>query len=192
MLTLARVAAVPGLVAAWFWNAPQARVVCTTTFVLAALTDWLDGYLARTMNLSTPFGAFLDPVADKLMVAVVLVLLSTEPVSAGCFAGNTALIPCLSSAIICREIMMSGVRELAIAAGTAARQAVAVNAWGKWKTATQMVGMVLLLSSRHIQSAGMSLAEHAGTSGCVLLCVATFLALYSLARYMQQIWAFVF
>jgi len=131
ILTLLRVAAIPALIAVWFWSSPQAPAVCTSLFVAASLTDWLDGYLARKMNCASAFGAFLDPVADKLMVAAVLVLLSTQPIAAGPMAGNAWLLPVLTLVIIGREITMSALREWAATLGPSARAAVAVNAWGK-------------------------------------------------------------
>eukprot|EP00878_Enallax_costatus_P035862 GHUV01040103.1.p1 GENE.GHUV01040103.1~~GHUV01040103.1.p1 ORF type:complete len:221 (+),score=63.82 GHUV01040103.1:233-895(+) len=93
VLTLARVAAIPALIAAWFWSDPAASSWVTGLFVAASVTDWLDGYLARKLNAHSSFGAFLDPVADKLMVATVLVLLSTQPLAAGPLAGNAWVMP---------------------------------------------------------------------------------------------------
>ena len=74
-LTLFRVALLPVMVLVFYWQFPGHNITAAVVFLLAALTDWLDGYLARRMNLTSAFGAFLDPVADKLMVAVTLFLL---------------------------------------------------------------------------------------------------------------------
>lgn len=189
MLTLARVAAIPLLVAGWYWPSPWSGMLCTSIFILAALTDWLDGYLARKMNLFSSFGAFLDPVADKLMVAAVLVLLCTQPLPAGPLAGNTWFIPIMTLAIIGREITMSALREWAATLGPEARKALAVNAWGKWKTACQMSSLTLLLTMRG--SAAGPLTDLAGTAGPALLAVAAYLTVWSLVLYIRELWAFM-
>ena len=93
ILTLARVVAIPALVYCWF---AQEWTACAVLFLGASLTDYLDGYLARKLKASSPFGAFLDPVADKLMVATVLILNGLTPVPAGPLAGNTWLFPVLA------------------------------------------------------------------------------------------------
>jgi len=144
MLTLVRVVAVP--VVTWLYYLPGAWVAptCCAIFIAAAITDWADGYLARKMNLVSSFGAFLDPVADKLMVAAALILLCTKT-AAGVSVVSMA-VP--ATIIIGREITMSAIREWAAAAGGEAHGAVAVNSYGKWKTATQLVALSILLGVR--------------------------------------------
>ena len=139
-----RVAAVPLVTVIFYMQGAWVAPTCCAIFVLAAVTDWLDGYLARKMNLVSSFGAFLDPVADKLMVAAALVLLCTKTA-----AGVSALsMAAPATIIIGREITMSAIREWAAAAGGEAHKAVAVNSFGKWKTATQLVALSILLGVR--------------------------------------------
>nr|PNR45039.1 hypothetical protein PHYPA_014810 [Physcomitrium patens] len=148
ILTLARVAAVPALLAVFYCEEKWATTAGATIFVVAAVTDWLDGYLARKMGSSSEFGAFLDPVADKLMVATTLVLLCTRPPVAALAKVGPWLLPVPAITIIGREITMSALREWAASQGGDVRQAVAVNSLGKWKTAAQMVALTLLLAGR--------------------------------------------
>ncbi|XP_020250715.1 cardiolipin synthase (CMP-forming), mitochondrial-like isoform X3 [Asparagus officinalis] len=118
VLTLGRVAAVPLLVSTFYMNNSWATSATTSIFIAAAVTDWLDGYIARKMQIVTPFGAFLDPVADKLMVAATLVMLCTKPLEAAIFEGVPWLLTVPSIAIIGREITMSAVREWAASQNT--------------------------------------------------------------------------
>ncbi|XP_026658695.2 cardiolipin synthase (CMP-forming), mitochondrial isoform X3 [Phoenix dactylifera] len=148
VLTLGRVAAVPLLVSTYHMNGCWAPTATTSIFLVAAFTDWLDGYIARKMRLGTAFGAFLDPVADKLMVAATLVLLCTEPADIVLFVDVPWLLTVPSIAIICREITMSAVREWAASQGSRALQSVAVSNLGKWKTAAQMTALSILLATR--------------------------------------------
>ncbi|KAJ7535243.1 hypothetical protein O6H91_12G024400 [Diphasiastrum complanatum] len=166
ILTLARVVAVPTLVA-----------------------DWLDGYLARKMKSSSAFGAFLDPVADKLMVATALVLLCTRPPSMTWFSTVPWLVSLPAIAIIGREITMSAVREWAAAQGGELHKAVAVNSLGKAKTASQMVALTLLLASR---DAGVKTGVWTAILGIGLLYVSAVLALWSLGVYMKGLWGSMF
>ncbi|CAL8467669.1 g7207 [Coccomyxa elongata] len=145
LLTVCRVLAIPILIAVWFSQSHSASQICCGIFLTASFTDFLDGYLARKMGLTSNFGAFLDPVADKLMVAAVLILLSSRPLTTGPLTGNTWILPVISSVIIGREIAMSALRELAASLGGDAYSAVAVSSWGKWKTATQMASLTLML-----------------------------------------------
>ena len=138
VLTWLRIAAIPLFVAVLYFpedwlTGQQANVVATVIFVLAALTDWLDGYLARRWNQSSAFGAFLDPVADKLMVAAALIVL----VELGRADAVVALI------IIGREITISALREWMAQIGQSKN--VAVSMLGKIKTIAQLVAIPFLL-----------------------------------------------
>ena len=144
LLTLIRVAAVPLVTFIFFLQGAWVAPTCCTIFIFAAVTDWADGFLARKMGLVSSFGAFLDPVADKLMVAAALVLLCVHgPPNVG-----GALIAIPATIIIGREITMSALREWAASAGGEVHDAVAVNSFGKWKTATQLVALSILLGAR--------------------------------------------
>ena len=190
VLTLARVAAIPVFAYMYYqttaWSAPG----CCFVFVLAAITDWLDGYLARKWNQSSAFGAFLDPVADKLMVACALVLLCSL-VPKGVSHPYLMAVP--SSIIIGREITMSALREWASAKGGDAHKAVKVNSLGKWKTATQMIAIsVLLLVRDGVPKAVESLlpkmlASDLTNIGVVTLWVSAALAALSLYVYMAPV-----
>ena len=128
-LTLLRIALIPLLAVVFYLPWQNANVACTLIFFLAGVTDWLDGYLARKLKLETPFGAFLDPVADKLMVAIVLVLLVQQQ-------GSMYLaIP--AAIIIGREITIASLREWMAEIGK--RASVKVSQLGKWKTTSQML-----------------------------------------------------
>ncbi|KDD73739.1 hypothetical protein H632_c1879p0, partial [Helicosporidium sp. ATCC 50920] len=93
ILTVLRVMCVPLVSGLWFAPWPAAREWCTGLFLFASATDFLDGYLARRMDSTSAFGAFLDPVADKLMVVTVLILLSTASIPGGVAQGNAWLLP---------------------------------------------------------------------------------------------------
>lgn len=185
LLTLARVAVVPIFIATYYANNWWGTTATTSIFVAAAITDWLDGYLARKMDLGSAFGAFLDPVADKLMVAATLILLCSRPPQTAFLGRLQWLFPIPAIAIIGREITMSAVREWAASQNTELLQAVAVNNLGKWKTATQMVALTILLSTRDSSFAGPWALVF---SGVILLYISAGLAVWSLAVYMRKIW----
>ena len=129
LLTWARIVAIPLIVGVFYLplDAPTRNLVATVMFVVVALTDWLDGWLARKLNQTSAFGAFLDPVADKFLVcAALLVLVQLDRVNA-----LVALV------IIGREIAISALREWMAQIG--ASRSVAVHMLGKLKTVTQMV-----------------------------------------------------
>ncbi|KAF3777495.1 CDP-diacylglycerol--glycerol-3-phosphate 3-phosphatidyltransferase 1 [Nymphaea thermarum] len=195
ILTLGRVAAVPLLVAgtliclffslAFYLDRWWASTATTGIFLAAAATDWLDGYLARKMKLGTAFGAFLDPVADKLMVATTLVLLCSRPLEVALFGHVPWLLTVPSIIIIGREIAMSAVREWAASQDTSVIEAVAVSNLGKWKTATQMTALTILLAARDSSQGG---PNGLATCGVALLYVSSGLTLLSLVAYMKGIW----
>lgn len=185
ILTLARVAAIPVFIGTFYVNTWWGTAATTSIFVGAAITDWLDGYLARKMGLGTTFGAFLDPVADKLMVAATLVLLCSRPPETAILGDAPWLFPVPAIAIIGREITMSAVREWAASQNTLLLQAVAVNNLGKWKTATQMTALTILLAARDSSIGGPGALM---TTGVALLYTSAGLAVWSLVVYMRKIW----
>jgi CDP-diacylglycerol--glycerol-3-phosphate 3-phosphatidyltransferase len=167
-LTMARVIVIPLFIAICYVPGKGGDIMSSLLFVIAAFTDWLDGYLARKRSEVTPFGRFLDPVADKLLVAAALVwLVEAERAPA-----------ILALVIIGREIAIGALREwLAQHASV-----VHVSAIAKWKTATQMVAIALLLLNMPI--AGVSMHE----VGLVLLWVAVVLTLWSGYEYLRDAW----
>ena len=134
VLTLLRVAAVPVLAGAFFLESAAGQWLALAVFSAAAVTDFLDGYLARRDGLHSDFGRFLDPVADKLLIATALMMM----VAFGQIAGF-AIVPAV--VILCREILVSGLREYL--AGIAVDLPVSVVA--KWKTAIQMLALGFLI-----------------------------------------------
>ncbi|KAL5569193.1 hypothetical protein UlMin_025768 [Ulmus minor] len=185
VLTLGRVAAVPLLIGTFYVDSWWGTTATTSIFIAAAITDWLDGYIARRMRLGSAFGAFLDPVADKLMVAATLVLLCTKPFNIAMFGQVPWVLTVPAIAIIGREITMSAVREWAASQNTELLEAVAVNNLGKWKTAAQMIALTILLATRDSSLGGPGILV---ASGVVLLYISAGLAVWSLAVYMSKIW----
>jgi CDP-diacylglycerol--glycerol-3-phosphate 3-phosphatidyltransferase len=145
-LTVFRIAIIPVLVIMYLLsNWPMRQEWLTTVFVVAAVTDWLDGYLARKMDLSSPFGAFLDPVADKLIVSTALVLLVSDmAVLERAFSSILFIISV--AVIIGREIVISALRE--VMADMGKRGEVAVDKTGKYKTAFQLIAISMLLYAK--------------------------------------------
>lgn len=151
--------------------------VITVLFVVAALTDWLDGYLARRMNLVSPFGAFLDPVADKLIVSTALVILVADPAII-----NRTFLPVLFvlsvAVIIGREIVISALRE--VMADMGKRGQVAVDKSGKIKTAVQLISISMLLYAKPLY--GLPIFK----IGELLLYLAVALTLWSMWIYLSS------
>ena len=173
ILTVGRIVAVPLVVALFYWTSnPWADPLAAFVFILAAITDWIDGYMARKLGVTTPLGAFLDPVADKLMVATALVLLvSKDP---------HWVIVISAMIIVGREITVSALREWMAHLG--ARAKVAVSSLGKWKTIVQMVGLSLMMYRNDLL--GLPIYR----IGVVLLVVAAVLTLWSMVSYLQAAW----
>jgi len=168
-LTLLRIILIPVLVVLFYLPWHLAHIACALVFILAALTDWLDGYLARRMNLTTRFGAFLDPVADKLMVAVTLVLIVQ--------ADPSPLVAIAAAIIVGREITIASLREWMAEIGE--RNKVAVSELGKWKTTLQMISITLLLLGMDIWR------QHLQSLGQILLVLAAGLTLWSMVLYLR-------
>lgn len=197
-LTIARIAMIPVFVAIAYWppalgigvpaitdnaianigmnmdsfsDSMLRHFLLTFVFVLAAITDWLDGYLARKMNITSAFGRFLDPVADKLMVAAALIILvQWHP---------NIIMSIAAIVIISREIAVSALREWMAELGN--RTSVAVSFVGKFKTALQMIAItVLLLNWESLEMVGY-----------VLMLVAVFLTLWSMFIYMKAAWPYL-
>ncbi|KAA0034038.1 CDP-diacylglycerol--glycerol-3-phosphate 3-phosphatidyltransferase 2 [Cucumis melo var. makuwa] len=185
ILTLARVVAVPIFVCTFYVDNWWGTTATTSIFIAAAVTDWLDGYIARKMRLGSAFGAFLDPVADKLMVAATLILLCTQPLEVSVFGHIPWLLTLPSIAIIGREITMSAVREWAASQNSKLLEAVAVNNLGKWKTATQMIALTTLLASRDSSLGGSGIVV---ATGVVLLYISAWLAVWVSLKKTAQPW----
>jgi len=172
ILTFLRIVLIPVFVLVFFVPYSWSSLVCAAIFGLAALTDWLDGYLARRLKQLSVFGAFLDPVADKLMIAVALVLLVQ--------ANPTILFVIPAAIIIGREIVISALREWMAEIGE--RTKVAVSVIGKIKTIAQMVAILLLLYRSPLGPFPTY------EVGMVLLYAAAILTLWSMLLYLGAAW----
>ena len=172
LLTWARILLIPVVVGVFYLplSAADQNLVATAAFLVAAVTDWIDGWLARKLNQTSAFGAFLDPVADKLMVAaalVVLVRLDRADVM-------------LAFIIIGREIAISALREWM--AGIGAAKSVAVSLLGKLKTIAQMTAIPMLLWNTPIGPLDIHLL------GTWSLLIAAVLTLWSMVYYLRKAW----
>ena len=162
-------------------SGPDRNLAAAVIFVLAALTDWFDGFLARKLDQTSAFGAFLDPVADKLMVtAALLVLVQLSRLNAA-----------IALVIVGREITISALREWMAQLG--ASKSVAVNSLGKFKTACQMTAIPLLLFYGIVKldfiEPGWSIDMR--VLGLWLICLAAFLTIWSMLYYMKLAWPMI-
>jgi len=177
LLTLFRIALVPVLVIVYFLEIPHRETVLAGIFLLAAMTDWLDGFLARRLGAVSDLGAFLDPVADKLIVACALVLLASDPDML-----ERVIHPAVFSVAVCviigREIAISALREWMSELGS--RGLVSVSLLGKLKTVFQMVSIVLLLYAEPVN--GLPVFR----IGEIVFYVTALLTLWSMWVYLQS------
>jgi len=178
ILTLFRIVLLPVIVVVFYLpeylpnTAAWSNIAAAGVFVLAALTDWLDGWIARRYDLTSAFGAFLDPVADKLMVAVALFLLVQQ--------NPTPLMAVASAIIVGREISISALREWMAEIGQRAKVGVA---WiGKLKTTMQIVAIVVCLHQRDVPELRLY------RIGEALLVVAAVLTIWSALIYVRAAW----
>jgi cardiolipin synthase len=169
LLTYARIVAVPLIVLCFFVegqlaSSDFARWTALGIFVFASITDFLDGYLARIWNQTSNIGRMLDPIADKLLIASVLLLMAADGTIAGwsIWAAIT---------ILCREMLVSGLREYL----AALKVSVPVTQIAKWKTTIQMVAIAFLLAG----PAGETVLPHTTMIGIVLLWLAAALTMYT-------------
>ncbi len=169
LLTLSRIAVIPAFIAAFYLSAPLSNWVTFAIFVAAGVTDFFDGYLARNLNQVSKFGRFLDPIADKLIVATAILMLVAFDRITG-WAVLAALV------ILCREILVSGLREFL----ATVKVSVPVSRLAKWKTGVQIVALCFLL----LEDVADSLLP-ADTIGIVALWIAAILTLYTGYDYMR-------
>ncbi len=173
ILTFLRILAIPLIVVLFYTGWEHAGAYSAIAFAIAGFTDWLDGYLARKLNQISRFGKFLDPVADKLIVAVTLVILVEHY--------NNLVLTLAAIVIISREIAISALREWMAEVGQ--RGAVAVTYIGKVKTTVQMVAIFILLYLEPILGLDMQ------KTGLILLISAAILTLYSMMTYLKVAFA---
>lgn len=178
-LTLLRIVLIPVFIVVYYLPVAWAPLLATALFVTAALTDWLDGYLARRLNQISAFGAFLDPVADKLMVASALVLLVADP-EIRARVWDERLFALVVIIIISREITVSALREWMAELGN--RASVAVSFIGKFKTGSQMFAIPFLLYQQPLL--GLPVFQ----IGEFLLYLAAGLTLWSMLAYLKAAW----
>ncbi len=171
-LTLLRIGLIPVFVVVFYLPYSWSHAVSAALFAFAAVTDWLDGFLARHLQQTSRFGAFLDPVADKLMIAVALILIvQTHP---------TVWLAIPAAVIVGREIAISALREWMSEIGATTQ--VAVSRIGKIKTIAQMLALLLLLYHHPV------LGLPADRIGFILLYVAALLTLWSMILYLRAAW----
>lgn len=177
ILTLLRIALIPVLVIFFYLPYTWSNIASVVVFASAAITDWLDGYVARRTGQLTSFGAFLDPVADKLMVATALVIMVQRPPE---IFMHPVVFTLAAAVIIGREIAISALREWMAELGQKGR--VKVTVFGKLKTIFQMVAIALLLYREDLGRLPLALI------GEFLLYLAAGLTLWSMWVYLRSAW----
>ncbi len=186
ILTIVRILVIPVFVLVFYlpvsWGHPAAAAI----FALACFTDWLDGYLARSLKQATKFGAFLDPVADKLMVSIALVMIVAEAqfrfvsTTPKMFALPTFTITIPAAIIVSRELVVSALREWMAEIGK--RTSVVVSGLGKVKTAVQMMALTVLIFCDPTTNVSIIVI------GYILLYFAVILTIWSMVIYLKAAW----
>ena len=171
LLTILRIVILPIFIGVFYLPFSWAHAAAAVSFAVASFTDGLDGYLARKLQQTSPFGAFLDPVADKLLVATSLLLLVG--------AKDWSYITLPAIIIVGREIVISALREWMAEMGS--RASVTVSYIGKVKTTMQMLALFLLLAFQ-------SFSSYWGILGFILLYVAAILTIWSMVIYIMMAW----
>ncbi len=175
LLTYGRILAVPLIVLCFFMEgrlhgSDFARWIALALYLIASITDFFDGYLARVWNQTSPIGRMLDPIADKLLVSSILLLLAAD----GTIAGWTIWAAII---ILCREILVSGLREYL----AELKVSVPVTWIAKWKTTIQMIAIGFLLAG----PAGDKIIPYVTETGIVLLWIAAIITMYTGYDYFQ-------
>ncbi|MDR2766399.1 MAG: CDP-diacylglycerol--glycerol-3-phosphate 3-phosphatidyltransferase [Holosporaceae bacterium] len=169
LLTLSRIFSIPFIVACFYVGGFWAHLTATILFVVACITDFFDGYFAREWKQISAFGRFLDPVADKVLVSTILLMLSGTGVIHGAHLVGAAI-------ILAREIIVSGLRQFM----SELQMRVPVTRYAKWKTAMQMVSISCLLCSAMFPD--IVLLEQAGLA---LLWMAVAMTVFTGVRYLK-------
>ena len=186
VLTIVRILLIPLLVIFFYLPYWWSHIAAASLFAVASATDWLDGYLARYLKQSTKLGAFLDPVADKLMVSVALVLIVAEPTfryvstDSKMVEIHSAVITIPAAIIVARELIVSALREWMAEIGK--RASVGVSSLGKLKTAVQMIALMILLYCDNATNVVLVFC------GYFLLYVAAVLTIWSMCIYLNAAW----
>lgn len=171
LITLTRILLIPVFVLVFYLPFKGNHILAAVIFTVAALTDWLDGYLARSLKQMSKLGAFLDPVADKLIVAVALVLVVGEK--------GLPYLAIPAAVIVGREIVISALREWMAEVGK--RASIAVSFIAKIKTSIQMVALIILL----LYKPNLESSLWIGAAGYILLWIAAILTLWSMVLYLK-------
>ena len=175
ILTLIRIACIPLMVFVFFSSLENARPLSAIIFIIAALTDWLDGWVAREFDQSSKLGAFLDPVADKLIVCIaLLIIVQSDP---------SIINTLVAIVIVGREISISALREWMAELGE--RHQVSVIAFSKLKTILQMVGLSCMLYQESLLSLDLYLI------GMISLIVASILTVWTMVIYLIKAWPYL-
>lgn len=174
-ITVSRLVLIPVFIALFLIPFPYHQLIATAVFVVASLTDWLDGHIARKCNMVTTLGKFLDPVADKVLVASALILATTLEVGIG---DKIAIVVC-SVVIIARELIITCFRTIAATKNVI----LAADKIGKAKTATQLTGLTFYLSFSEVGELNATVGQVFFYIGFVCLMIATALTLISALNY---------